>query len=481
MQCAPRRWPRSPRSHSPSPRGLWRRRLRRRRRRRRRQTTTRRRRSTGRSRSVRAAATTSWPGPWSTSSRRRTCTPRTSRSRTARAAVAPPAGATCSASPARATASRRRRARSSPRRCRPTPAGARGLHARGSVRHRRRAVPGQGRQPGQDWDGWVDLAKSQERVVVGGIGTVNVDFIVTRCWPSRPATRSSTCPSTRRASSRPRCSPAPSTPWSPTRARSSARSSPATWPLLFTADERLEALPDVPTDQELGFEGIPSMPRGMILPPDAPAEAQEWWIETMKKVVETDEWKAYIEENYLAEDIRWGEDFRDVPRRDAGPVRDDLKERARCDLCSHERDHVRLGAAGRWRRPTGRTLFFARAAGRAGDLHPDGLRAGVAGPSPAGSARASSRGSSASWRSLIMLWALVRKPARRRVDDEDEVCAGEDEAGEADLGQHPVPLLLRRSSRRRRPARHVRLARRDRRRRASSCWRAVRCSTAGGT
>ena len=29
----------------------------------------------------------------------------------------------------------------------------------------------------------------------------------------------------------------------------------------------------------------------------------------MKKVVETDEWAAYIDENYLTEDIRWGDEF----------------------------------------------------------------------------------------------------------------------------------------------------------------------------
>jgi putative tricarboxylic transport membrane protein len=29
----------------------------------------------------------------------------------------------------------------------------------------------------------------------------------------------------------------------------------------------------------------------------------------MKKVVETDEWQAYLDENYLTEDVRWGEDF----------------------------------------------------------------------------------------------------------------------------------------------------------------------------
>ena len=51
----------------------------------------------GRSRSVPAAATTSWPAPWSTSSRRRSCTPRTSWSRTSTAAAAPRAGATSTA------------------------------------------------------------------------------------------------------------------------------------------------------------------------------------------------------------------------------------------------------------------------------------------------------------------------------------------------------------------------------------------------
>jgi putative tricarboxylic transport membrane protein len=52
------------------------------------------------------------------------------------------------------------------------------------------------------------------------------------------------------------------------------------------------------------------MPRGMILPPDAPAEAQAFWIDTMKKVVETPEWAAYIENNTLTPTFLFGEDFR---------------------------------------------------------------------------------------------------------------------------------------------------------------------------
>ena len=53
-----------------------------------------------------------------------------------------------------------------------------------------------------------------------------------------------------------------------------------------------------------------SMPRGLILAPDAPEEAQAWWIDTMKKVVETPEWQEYIESNNLTENIRYGEEFR---------------------------------------------------------------------------------------------------------------------------------------------------------------------------
>jgi len=42
----------------------------------------------------------------------------------------------------------------------------------------------------------------------------------------------------------------------------------------------------------------------------------------------------------------------------------------------------------------------------------------------------------------ITLWALVTSLRPGAVDDEDEVIGGEDEAGEADLGKHPIPLIL---------------------------------------
>ena len=168
-------------------------------------------------------------------------------------------------------------------------------------------VPGD--SPHQDWESWVEAAKS-ERMVIGGIGTVNVDYIVAQMLADQAGFEFEYVPFNEEGQLL-------------TALTSGAVNAIVSNPgeilgqveagemtaLLSTADEQIDALGDTPTDQDLGFEGIPSMPRGMILPPNAPQEAQDWWIDTMEKVVETDEWKAYIEENYLTEDIRWGEDF----------------------------------------------------------------------------------------------------------------------------------------------------------------------------
>lgn len=80
--------------------------------------------------------------------------------------------------------------------------------------------------------------------------------------------------------------------------------------LVYSGIATPSALEGVPTMGELGYDIGVSMPRGLILAPDAPAEAQEWWTETMKKVVETPEWQEYIEKNQLTENIKYGEEFR---------------------------------------------------------------------------------------------------------------------------------------------------------------------------
>ncbi|MDB4111861.1 tripartite tricarboxylate transporter substrate binding protein [Yoonia sp.] len=81
-------------------------------------------------------------------------------------------------------------------------------------------------------------------------------------------------------------------------------------PLVFSGQNTPAALEGVPTMGDIGFDIGVSMPRGLILAPDAPAEAQDWWIETMKNVVETPEWAEYIATNTLTPTVIYGEDFR---------------------------------------------------------------------------------------------------------------------------------------------------------------------------
>lgn len=80
--------------------------------------------------------------------------------------------------------------------------------------------------------------------------------------------------------------------------------------LVYSGASTPAALEGVPTMGDVGYEIGVSMPRGLILPPDAPAEAQAFWIETMQRVVETPEWAAYIENNTLTPTLLYGEEFR---------------------------------------------------------------------------------------------------------------------------------------------------------------------------
>ena len=94
--------------------------------------------------------------------------------------------------------------------------------------------------------------------------------------------------------------------------------------LAFSGKSTPKALGDVPTFAELGYDIGISLPRGLVLPPDVPRETQQWWIDTMKKVVQTPEWKAYIEKNLLTENVLYGEDFRAFLQKTQGVFGDIL-------------------------------------------------------------------------------------------------------------------------------------------------------------
>lgn len=163
----------------------------------------------------------------------------------------------------------------------------------------------------EDWESWVDYAKNTgKKVAVGGIGTVNVDFIVQAKLAEQAGYEIDYVPFNDEGQLQSSLSSG---------AIDSMISQPGSIigqieggrvnALLFSGPERLDALKDVPTSEELGIDELPSMPRGFILPPDVSDEAREWWIATLQEVVETEAWQDYLDTNYLVSDERWGDDF----------------------------------------------------------------------------------------------------------------------------------------------------------------------------
>jgi putative tricarboxylic transport membrane protein len=96
--------------------------------------------------------------------------------------------------------------------------------------------------------------------------------------------------------------------------------------LAYSGKKTPKVLGSIPTFAEAGYDLGISMPRGLVLPPDVPKEAQQWWIDTMKKIVETPEWKAYVEKQLLTENVMYGEDFRAFLDKTQGTFAEILKK-----------------------------------------------------------------------------------------------------------------------------------------------------------
>jgi putative tricarboxylic transport membrane protein len=96
--------------------------------------------------------------------------------------------------------------------------------------------------------------------------------------------------------------------------------------LAYSGKKTPKVLGNIPTLAEAGYDLGISMPRGLVLPPDVPKEAQEWWIATVKKIVQTPEWKDYVEKQLLTENVLYGEDFRAFLQKTQSSFADILKK-----------------------------------------------------------------------------------------------------------------------------------------------------------
>lgn len=79
--------------------------------------------------------------------------------------------------------------------------------------------------------------------------------------------------------------------------------------LAVMAEERVPALPDVPTTTELGYETIFPIWRGLLAPGGMTDEAYDFWVDALGQVEASDDWVAARDENGLSPLRLLGDDF----------------------------------------------------------------------------------------------------------------------------------------------------------------------------
>jgi putative tricarboxylic transport membrane protein len=96
--------------------------------------------------------------------------------------------------------------------------------------------------------------------------------------------------------------------------------------LAFSGKQPMRSLPDVPTFEELGYNIDVSTPRGLVLAPDVDREVQQWWIDTIGKVIKKPEWRKYLKENDLNEKVLYDKEFESYLKNTQAKLKRTLKE-----------------------------------------------------------------------------------------------------------------------------------------------------------
>jgi putative tricarboxylic transport membrane protein len=160
------------------------------------------------------------------------------------------------------------------------------------------------------WEKWVEYAKDKGKVAVGGIGVVNIDLILHQALADQAGYEIEYIPFNEESQLITGLSSGSldAVTSNPAEVLGQVESGDMN-PLLYTGDEPMPGLEEVPTAKEKGYTDMVTTPRGVILPPDVSDEIRQWWIDALKEVVKTPEWQQYLEENNLTADERWGDDF----------------------------------------------------------------------------------------------------------------------------------------------------------------------------
>jgi tripartite-type tricarboxylate transporter receptor subunit TctC len=160
------------------------------------------------------------------------------------------------------------------------------------------------------WEDWVKYAKDKGRVAVGGIGVVNIDLLLHQALADQAGYEIEYVPFNEESQLITGLSSGSldAVTSNPAEVLGQVESGDMN-PLLYTGDEPMPGLEEVPTAKDKGYTDMVTTPRGVILPPDVSDEIRQWWIDALKQVVETPEWQQYLKENNLTPDERWGDEF----------------------------------------------------------------------------------------------------------------------------------------------------------------------------
>jgi len=98
-------------------------------------------------------------------------------------------------------------------------------------------------------------------------------------------------------------------------------------PLCAFSEKRYEYedLKDIPTAREQGIDVAFAQFRGVLAPGGISDAQKQYWIDVMTKVVETDEYQKYIEENVLQANTLAGDEFASYLEQNSGLLQQALK------------------------------------------------------------------------------------------------------------------------------------------------------------
>lgn len=97
-------------------------------------------------------------------------------------------------------------------------------------------------------------------------------------------------------------------------------------PIAVLSDERIEGFDDIPTAKEQGVDLTAMNWRGIYVPKGISDERYDEWVETLKQVGASDEWKQAMAENGLAPYDIFGADFEQFVADNIAQIQDVSKE-----------------------------------------------------------------------------------------------------------------------------------------------------------